>query len=587
MDASALCPATNLTVPQQWARYSGLVRSWWRQTLFPSRPTRPVVNQRAALGGLAFLALLSGLQLFAHLDHTLFEPDEGRYAEIGRGMLQRGDPVVPMLHNQPYLDKPPLFYWLIAGSFSLFGPHEWAARLVPAGAAWLSILGTYLFALHWLGVRPAFLAGLLLTLSMGFIYCGRFLIIDSVLGLLVAWALFAALSSVAGPRLKWGWWLASAVCCGLGVLTKGPVAWALILPPVAAFVWLAEGVARPRRSQWGMYFVVSLLVPAPWYIAMLWRVPGFARYFFWEHNISRFVGGMNHAHGFWFYLPVLLLWCVPWTLALGPYWLFQFSRSARIATLRPPISGFFLIWAVWVLAFFSLSSCKLPPYILPAFPALAILLGIFAEEVLFGRTATRWLELARGFLPWFTLGSLCVATVAVIWVARHLHFITFLTALIETALCAGIWLANAVYGRRWPTVASWGLCGGLAFAITWTVARDLVPGLAYARNSALQSPQLARFWSDPQVPIIAMCREWGSLPFYLHREDIFCFDGPPTRQLTRDLAGKPRTLIVYRHDYELEQLQEAVPRGMQLRQLHSEGRTRVVIIEPAQTARRR
>src|SRR5437763_9680605 len=139
-------------------------------------------------------------------------------------MLQRGEWVVPYLQGEPYLDKPPLLYWLVALSYHLMGVSAASARLVPALALHGCILTLYLFGRRSLGERAAFRGALLLALAPGFTSMGRLLLLDALLTLCATLALFSAFEAVRGPRLRWGWWLLAGGACGLGVLTKGPVA---------------------------------------------------------------------------------------------------------------------------------------------------------------------------------------------------------------------------------------------------------------------------------------------------------------------------------------------------------------------------
>src|SRR5262249_48323327 len=155
-----------------------------------------------------------------------------------REMLTHGDWIVPTLNRQPFYDKPPLLYWLVAASFRLFGTNEWAARLVPALAAFCTVLATYVLGRGIVGLRSPFLAALALGLTVGFVQVGRIVILDSLLTVFVTVALFTAHEAVRGQRLRWRWWMASAVCCALGVLAKGPIAFVLLAPPLAVYVWL-------------------------------------------------------------------------------------------------------------------------------------------------------------------------------------------------------------------------------------------------------------------------------------------------------------------------------------------------------------
>ena len=233
-----------------------LLPYWWQNILFaPDRQDADVaamptnVTHQQATGkyfwpALILLILVASALLFPNLAYPLIEPDEGRYAEIPREMLATGDWLVPRFHGEPYLDKPPLFYWMCASSYAVFGLHDWAARLVPAVAALLTIIMTFVFGTRLLGTRVAFLGTSVLTLSLGFLYCGRFLVLDSVLTMFVVASLFAAHLAFGEERWRSGWWFVSAVACGLGVMTKGPVAFVLLAPPVVGHAWLS-GRARP------------------------------------------------------------------------------------------------------------------------------------------------------------------------------------------------------------------------------------------------------------------------------------------------------------------------------------------------------
>src|SRR5262249_6905379 len=148
--------------------------------------------------------------------------------------------VVPVLHGRPYLDKPPLLYWLVGAAYAVCGTHDWAARLVPGVAGVLTVLAAFLWGRHIGGARAGLCGALGLCLSARFVYLARILPFDGLLALWVTAALGLAHAALAGrrpaaPRLRRGLWALSAAACGLGLLTKGPVALALVLPPLAAF----------------------------------------------------------------------------------------------------------------------------------------------------------------------------------------------------------------------------------------------------------------------------------------------------------------------------------------------------------------
>jgi 4-amino-4-deoxy-L-arabinose transferase-like glycosyltransferase len=311
------------------------------------------------------------------MSFLLFEPDEGRYAEIPREMLIRGEWVVPYLQGEPYLDKPPLMYWLVMGSYRLLGVHDWSARLVPAVAAHLCILLTYLLGRRTLGERAGFWGALALSLAPGFITLGRVLILDGLLALWVTLSLFAAFEALRTDAVRGGWWILSAVACGFGVLTKGPIAIVLLVPPIAAHRWLTGQTCRIGWRAVVAFATIVIAITLPWYLAVCLRLPAFAVYFFWKHNIVRFVAPFDHQEPVWYYGPILLAGFLPASLLLISFLRFLLSGDAQVVKRRTPEMGFMLLAGGWCVLFFSLSGAKLPTYILPAFPFLALAVGSF------------------------------------------------------------------------------------------------------------------------------------------------------------------------------------------------------------------
>jgi 4-amino-4-deoxy-L-arabinose transferase-like glycosyltransferase len=346
----------------------------WQRVLFPgAAPSCTHLRSTALL----LLVVLPGILLYPCLAFHLFEPDESRYAEIPREMLARGEWVVPYLQGQPYLDKPPLLYWLVMASYRVFGVHDWSARLVPALALHACVLATYLLGRRSLGERPAFWGALLLALAPGFMSMGRLLLLDGLLALWVLVALLSAFEAVRAGQLRWAWWLTAALACGLGVLTKGPIAVLLLVPPLWAHRRLTGAVCT---ISWGARLAfagVVLAVAVPWYVAVCVRMPGFAYYFLWEHNVVRFLTPFDHLEPVWYYGPVVVAGLLPATLWGFSFVRFLLSGKEATARLRCPELGFVLLAGGWGVLFFTLSGCKLPTYVLPAFPLLALAVGYF------------------------------------------------------------------------------------------------------------------------------------------------------------------------------------------------------------------
>src|SRR5262249_28825738 len=198
------------------------------QVLFPGSPDTDTRIRRVSL---LVVLLLPAALLYPTLGFHLLEPDEGRYAQIPKEMLLRGEWVVPTLQGEPYLDKPPLMYWLVALSYRVFGVSPEAARLMPALCVHLTILAVYLLGRRSLGERAAFWAAVLLAVAPGFVGIARLLLLDGLLVLCVTLSVICGFEAVRTGRLKLGWWLAAATGSRFGLLTKGPIVVVLLFVP--------------------------------------------------------------------------------------------------------------------------------------------------------------------------------------------------------------------------------------------------------------------------------------------------------------------------------------------------------------------
>ncbi len=562
---------------------SSLLPFWWTRGMFPASDRVAAGSPHWVWLGLLVLALVAGGLLFPNLSYPLMEPDEGRYAEIAREMVRSGDWVVPTLNHQAYLDKPPLFYWLAAGCLRLFGAHTWVVRLVPSLAAFVLILATYLLGRRIVGGRAAFLAALLLSLTAGLVHCGRFLILDSLLTLFVSLSLFAAYQAVRRPRLRWRWWLTAGVCCGLGVLTKGPVALVLFLPPVAAHAWLHRGAARLSLRRWLALGGVALAVAVPWYAAIAVRDPAFARYFFIEQNVRRFLSEDYHASPAWFYLPVVLVGCLPWVGLLFPAGAFLLSRDRGVRSLRTPALGFFLLWAGWCLLFFSLSRGKLPPYILPALPALTMLVGCYLERLLFAREE-RLFQKARQQLPWMGVVFLAAAWLAIDALAwrRGLADRTGHRLLVGAGLCA-VCLLLVACRRKLPWQVGWALCAVLGFGVLLESADDFVPTWARQHAPMARSREVGDLLGDGQTGVVCVGEDWGSVAFTVDDDARFVNgSGWSAAELQHFLARHPRDLVVIKDDwgerFEGTLIRDWLPAGMEVTRVIHSGRAKFLIV---------
>jgi dolichol-phosphate mannosyltransferase len=557
------------------------LRFWWSRLLFPALDIVKVEKVGAWFwAALAVLALVAGGLLFGNLSYPLLEPDEGRYAEVVREMTASGDWIVPRLLGAPFYDKPHLFYWLVGGSYRLFGVGEAAARCVPALASFLTVLACFVLGRRTLGGRAAFLAALMLALTAGFVQCGRVVILDSLLTLFVTLSLLTAFEAVRGGRLRWGWWLASAVCCALGVSTKGPVALVLFAPPLAADAWLHRGRVRPGLRAWAAYAAVVLALGSPSYVALIVRDPRFAYRFFIDQHLVRFFLHEYHVEPGWYYVLVLLVGCQPWSFLAIPLTRFLLDRRAGPRSLRPRAAGFFLLWAGWCVLFFSLSSSKLPPYVLPAMPALALLLGWYLDLALFGKAPAALFRTARTAVPRLTGVVLASAWLVVSVGAWRLHLLGMGPALVHAALAAGFLAVWCVWGRKLPAPAAWGLCAGLGALVAFGTAHELIPGWASRRSPLTRYPEVAELAREGGVPVACFEGEWGSLPFYAGgTERVTNLSEMPPDDIVLALIRQPRCLLVVRHQADLERFRLTVAPLMEMTQVRYADEIGVALLE--------
>lgn len=479
-----------------------LLPFWWSRVLFsaPNPRRRPETLDL----GFGLLIAVAALLFFGHFRCPLQEPQEARYAEIPRQMLAEGRLVVPVLHGQPYLDKPPLFYWLVMGSYRLFGVRDWAARLVPCAAGFLCVLITYGWGKRVAGKRAALAGALVLCLSARFVQLGRLLVMDGVLCLEIVAGWAAAHLALREGRLRVGWWLVSGLASGLGLLTKGPVGVVLIALPAAAYQFLDSRAARVGWRFWVGYLGTAAIVAGPWYGLIARHDPRFAGYFFWDHNFRRFVEPFDHARPGWFYLPALMLGMLPWTLLLPGLaaWLSSHPREKRPAAL-----GFFLLAFAWSLSFYSLAGCKRAYYILPAMPPLALAIGCYLDA-----------ELSRAGQRWAT-------------------------------------------PRRWT--ASWTWCAAGTFAVLLLGAHQWLPD--YARRFSLrgQVRRLANDKTTARLPVLCYPHRWDSVSFYLQRNDVQVVTPDRWEHLLAELRRQPEVLVFVKSEKWLDELRRQLPPSLE------------------------
>ena len=305
---------------------------------------------------------------------ALFEPDEGRNAEKAREILVLNEWVTPHENFHPVLDKPIFYYWIIAVAYKFFGVSEWAARLPSVLAALGCIALVYRFASVCWGRWTALWSVLILLTCVEFFVLARVVIFDMLLTFFLTLSLCAFYEAMHAENLKPRriWFL--AMCLGLAVATliKGLVG--VVVPGlvILGYLLLSKQWKAPRSIDAVSGVLLFFAIVSPWYLMAEWRNPGYLHYYLWEEHFGRFVTNeFDRAEPWYYFIAVGLIGFMPWSLLL-PMFARHAYKTGWQSKLRDP-SLYLISWAVLPLLFFSISKSKLPHYILPIFPALAML----------------------------------------------------------------------------------------------------------------------------------------------------------------------------------------------------------------------
>lgn len=373
-------------------------------------PPVPCALVRWAIPGLIAAFVL--FYLLPLVTHGLWIPDETRYGQISQEMRLSGNWVAPHFMGIRYFEKPIAGYWMIAIGQAIFGDNLLGVRIASALSSGASVWLTYLMARRLWNTPRISAACALLYMSFGLI-AGQ----AGYANLDPQFTLWANLSFVAvwfaidsnTVRARLGSWALLGTACGMGLMTKGFLA--LLLPVLVALPYM---IWQRRFSELLRYGPVAVLVAAlvsvPWALAVHLREPDFWRFFFWHEHIRRFAAGddAQHARPWWFYLPLMFAATLPWAVLLPSTLLRTWREKSE------PKTAFLALWFLLPLGFFSLSSGKLPTYIMPCLMPVALLMG---------HTVSQWLEqrharvLRLNGVVNTVLGS--VALIALIYLQTH------------------------------------------------------------------------------------------------------------------------------------------------------------------------
>ncbi len=334
----------------------------------------------------AVLIFVSSIFFFLNLGSIpLMEPDEGRNAEVARELLATGDWLTPHLDFIRYLDKPILFFWAAAGSMKLMGVNEFAARFPSALSALIGVLAVYFLGRRMFGGRAGLLSGVVLASSPLYYGLGRIVIFDMMLTAFITLTMLFFLLGFTEQegRRKRLFYLLSWAAMALAVLTKGPIGAVFPLGIIGVFLVLTGNLRRIREMEPVLGPLIFLALAAPWYVLVSLKNPEYPYYFFIAEHLLRYTTTKFHrAKPFWYYVPLVVGGLLPWIFFL-PSAFTRFlqkkwrERDRETVNLRLPV-----IWVAIIFLFFSFSKTKMPAYILPLFPAAALLMGKYWDDYL-------------------------------------------------------------------------------------------------------------------------------------------------------------------------------------------------------------
>lgn len=373
-------------VLRSYRRVAEFCRTSWSERRFPGgeqRDHEEPTSVKATAIHLVVLTLIASALFFTNLSHALVEPDETRYAQVPYEMVQSGDWLVPKRKDgKPFLDKPPLVYWMTAVCYTVLGTHELSARLPMAISALACVLACYGFGRSLVGSRAAFIGALALCLCGGFVVAGRFVLMDMTLTACTSIAFWSLIVACRREKFSWALFSVAIVAASLAVLTKGPIGLVLTLPPAFLHFWLTPTPNRLRILGWSIFLVGVAAIAAPWFVLSTMNLEEFGVWFWWRQHVVRYTDAFDHQEPWWYYGPALWVGMLPASLLLPGtlYWLF--SQRSAYRWSRTWDMGALALYAGWVFLFFSASSCKLPTYLLPAVPSLALLIGSFVDRAI-------------------------------------------------------------------------------------------------------------------------------------------------------------------------------------------------------------
>lgn len=523
---------------------------WFSEITFPARrsATEKSDSLRQHIFPAAVIMLLAAMLLLTNSGYPLFEPDEARNAQLAMNIVESGDWMGLTLNEEPYWDKPPLLAWMTAVSYKCFGVSEWSTRL-PSILTSLSMLALMIVAgSKLLGARAALFGSAALLLAWGFAFQTRYVTMDALLMFFTTattLGVAVGVSKSTTKSMRRVWLVASGISIGLGMLAKGPVCVVLTAPPIILWLFLNHDISRESiAATIKLVSFPAILVAAPWFVLTTIYNPGFAWYFLWKHHVVRFSDAFTHQEPFWYYVPILWMFMFPASILLPRVIHNIASRKPKYRLVRTPIHGLLAFSAAWIVGFFSMSQCKLPGYILPALPIIALLTGVVVNFELKrsteSRIRTRFDRLPKRISVGVSVLVVAVAIVAIFEFGNADLFSLLLFAFAILA-CTAL-LYSFILKKPASRNTSWLAASIIALIFIFLSINQLIPSIASER-SILQS--IAQGHSGPKSePVVYFGRDSFASEYYLPDSKVVQIDEESLEELGRFLLQNSKAVVV-------------------------------------------
>jgi 4-amino-4-deoxy-L-arabinose transferase-like glycosyltransferase len=446
---------------------------------------------------------------------ALVPTDEGRYAEMAREMVTTQDWITPRLNGIKYFEKPPLQTWMNAITFALFGLGEWQARLW-TGLCGLFGIGLVAYTGHRVfNQRVGFYAPLVLASSLFWAGMGHTNTLDMGLAAMLTLsmcALLLAQRADAGRDEQRNGMLLCWAGMALAVLSKGLIGIVLPGAALALYTLFSRDWVIWKRLHLVKGLILFLLITTPWFLLVSLKNPEFPQFFFIHEHVQRFTTKIHSRAGPWYYfIPILLLGILPWLGALLPSLLGSLRDEQNRGGFQP--RKMLLVWSVFIFVFFSMSSSKLPSYILPIFPALALLIADYLERasckaiVLSASIVALPCAIAMAFIP--RVPSLAKDAYSLPLVTAHVPWIYAATIVAFIGAILAIRCARGQKDLAMVWLAAGAFLSGQLLLLGHDPQGRYSAGIDYV--PALQAEL------TPETPIYLVGRYEQVLPFYLGR----------------------------------------------------------------------